>query len=132
MVLRFAPPRHLAMLLMRSLTGPGDQRASVDDLAQRCGIARRTLQLRCADAGTTAGTCVDFVFCAQLVLRRERHWQPAADLLRFRRDPRTVERLLDESGLRPQSRPTLRAFLRRQRFVDGALLDELQRLLSDR
>ena len=87
----------------------------------------RTLQRRCNATGTTAGDCLDFVWCVRARNTTARHWDPQSELAHYCTDQRTLRQLLEKAGFTGASKPTLAEFLNRQRIITAPkLLQELR------
>lgn len=100
---------------------PADIR-TVTDLAIVSGLEIRTLERKCAAAGITAKSLLDFVRCARVVIDRHYEWSDKSlfpDL-----DPRTSGRLRRLGALSSGGRPTLTAFVRQQKFIQSPRLRE--------
>jgi hypothetical protein len=67
---------------------------------------------------------LDFIWCLHTVCTKGGPWDPGLTLLDYKRDPRTIDRLLKTARLETRSRPTLRHFVDHQCFIESRTLRE--------
>jgi hypothetical protein len=120
--------RALAQLLAGAAVSRSSPPRTVSELAARVGLATRSFQRICKTENVTAKCCVDLVRCLQIVHRERERWDPRALLSRYGLDGRTIDRLVHEGRLDPQTRPTVAEFIEKQRFLSSPKLREALRL----
>jgi hypothetical protein len=97
-----------------------------EELATASGWAVRTLRLKSESAKTSPKALLDFIWCLKTVCTRDGPWDPELALLDYKRDPRTIDRLLHTARLDTRSRPSVRHFVEHQCFITSrALRDEI-------
>jgi hypothetical protein len=96
------------------------------ELEKASGWSVRTLRADCQAVGITTKTLLDFVWCLKVVCVREGNWDPRLALMDYKRDPRTIERLIVTARLTSRSRPSVRHFIYHQCFItSGSLRDAI-------
>jgi hypothetical protein len=99
---------------------------NLNELEKASGWAVRTLRLKSDRAKTTAKALLDFIWCLKTVCTRDGPWDPRLALLDYKRDPRTIDRLLHIARLDTRSRPSVRHFVDHQCFITSRpLRDEI-------
>jgi len=112
-----APARRWAGYVW-ALTDAATDPRTLADWSRAIGVSRTVLVESCVRVGIAPKDARDLARVLRLVRRDSDPWEPetALDIA----DRRTLRVLLERAGVSPDTRPTIRDFLKQQRFVDQA------------